>query len=245
MGDRGDGGVVEGKRQACNLLDTQSESLDQGVLGHVKDARIESLSVVVDLGDGHTVSEWRDVEHVQQCSLGRSDSSTTSNDLDVRNNLNGTSGNLGWDTESLEEGGLSGLHTGVAGLDNDVGGGVGTGTGGSGNSVRQDQVTDVLEVTGCENETNVSLDERSQLLELRLLRDDQSESTSDHRVLSHENGTGTSERVSNLVHLLRSDVVNVDNEDRGVGVKGLIEPDEPCLLCCSGSSHFGLDGCVL
>lgn len=68
------------------------------------------------------------------------------NELEVAGDFNGTTGNLGGDTESLEERGLSGFHTSVASGDPDVSGSDGTSPGGGSDTVGQNLVTDVLQV---------------------------------------------------------------------------------------------------
>jgi hypothetical protein len=135
--------------------------------------------------------------------------------LDLVGDFDGTTGDLGRDGQGLEERGLSGFHTGVSGWDEHIDWGESTGTSWSSDLVREDDLTDLLEITSGENETNVSPDEWHELLELREVGEDGSESTSDHGVLSHEDDTLASEGDTALVELLRADIVNVDNEDRG------------------------------
>lgn len=213
--DGGDGRVVEGKRDRSNLLDTGHEAADEEVLADIEHLGAEAVTLVVDLQNAHTVGERRDVEHVEQHRLGGTDTSTTGDDLDVRDDFDRTTGNLGGNTKSLEERGLAWLHTGVAGGNGNVGGGVGTGTSGGGNTVGQDGRAHILEVTGGEDETDVTLDVGHELLELGLLSEDQAQSAADHGVLAHQNDTLAAEGATDLVHLVGADVVDIDNEDRG------------------------------
>ncbi|KAI3488229.1 hypothetical protein L1887_47768 [Cichorium endivia] len=238
--DRGDGGVVERERDAGDLLDTQHKAVHQLVLGDVEDARLEALALVVDLHDRHTVREGRDVEHVEQRSLRGADTVAGIDDLDVRDDLDGTTGDLGGDTEGLEERGLTGLHTGVTGLDEDVLGSVGTSTGGGGNTVGQDEVTNILEVTRGEDETDVALEVGQQTLVVGVVTHEHAQSTTGHGVLAHQHNTLAAERLTDLVHLLRADIVDVDDEDRGVLLEQLGELVEPSLLGSTRhSTHFG------
>ena len=239
MHDRGDGGDADRERDGGDGLDTAGEAVDEGLLLDVEDGRGEDGAVVVDLDDLHTVGERRDVEHVQQGSLGSSDLVADSDDLNVVDNLDRSSGNLGGDTEGLEERGLSGLHTGVSGRDVDVNGGDGTSLGRGGDDVGDDDLSDVLEVTRGEDESDVALDVGEQLLELGEVGHDGSESSSDHRVLSHEDDTLASERLSDLVDLLGRDVVDVAEEDRGVLLDQSSQLGEVDFLLGSSSSHFG------
>ena len=71
--------------------------------------------MVVDLREAHSVGEWRDVEHVQQNCLRCANLGTGLNKLEISGDFNRTTSDLGWDTKSLEERGLSGFHTSVTG----------------------------------------------------------------------------------------------------------------------------------
>jgi hypothetical protein len=107
------GRVADGQRDGSDGGDGLGEGSKELLLGDVQDIGTEDLTILVDLGDGHTVGEGGDVEQVQQGSLGGTDLATGLNKLEVGDNFNGTTGNLGGDTESLEEGSLTGLHTSV------------------------------------------------------------------------------------------------------------------------------------
>jgi hypothetical protein len=135
--------------------------------------------------------------------------------VDVGDNLDGTTGNLGRDVKGLEERGLSGLHTGVTGGDDDVDGGDGTGLSRGSDLVLDDNVTDLLEVTGGEDETDVALDEGKETLEVGVVGEDETDRAADHGVLTHEDLSLATENLTDLVHLVGSDIVDVDDNDRG------------------------------
>jgi len=80
--------------------------------------------------------ERRDVEHVEEGSLRSIDLLSGRNKMDVRNDFNGTTGNLGRDVKSLEERSLSGFHTSVTSGDVDVVGRDSSSLGGSSHSNR-------------------------------------------------------------------------------------------------------------
>lgn len=147
VGSQGDGG---------NGGDGRGEGLEELALLNVEDAGSEGLTLVVDLGDTHTVGEGRDVQHVEESSLGSTNFATSLDELQIGGNFNGTTGDLGGDTESLEERGLAGLHTGVSGGDVDVGGGDGTSTSRGSDTVGQDLLAGLLEVTVGEDESDVA-----------------------------------------------------------------------------------------
>lgn len=214
-----DGGVADSQGDGGDGGHGLGEGSKELLLGDVEDIGTEDLTLLVDLGDGHTVGEGRDVQQVQQGSLGGTDLVAGLNELEVGDNFNGTTGNLGGDTESLEEGGLTGLHTSVTTGDPDIIGSDGTGLGGSGDTVGEDLLLDVLEVTVGEDETDVALDERLELLELRVLGDEALEGTANHGVLTHQHGSLATEGDTDLVHLLGRDIVNSNNEDGRVSVK--------------------------
>jgi hypothetical protein len=124
------------------------------------------------LTDAHTIGERRDVEHVKQGSLGGSDLATSLNELQIGRDFNGTTSNLGWDTESLEERGLSGFHTSITSGDEDIAWGNGTSTSGRSNLVGENLLTDILEVGIGEDKTDVALDVRKQAFVLGGLRNE-------------------------------------------------------------------------
>lgn len=154
--DRRQGGVVGGQGDGGNGGDGAGESLEELALLNVEDARVEGLALVIDLSNTHTVGEGRDVQHVEQGSLGSSDLAAGLDELQVSGNFDGTTGNLGRNTESLEERGLSGFHTSVTSGDENVGRGNGTGTGRGGDTVGENLLTGVLEVGVGEDETDVA-----------------------------------------------------------------------------------------
>jgi len=59
-------------------------------------------------GNGHTVGERRDVQHVEERGFGRTDLATGLDELQIGGDFNGATSNLGRNSESLEERGLSG-----------------------------------------------------------------------------------------------------------------------------------------
>lgn len=215
MYDGRKGGVVESERQHSNGGNTSREAVQELLLGDVENIGTEDVALVEDLHDGHTVREWRNVQHIEQCRLGRADTGTSSDDLDVGDNFNRTTGDLGRDTEGLEEGCLSGFHTGVSSRDRDILGRESTSTGGSSDLVGSDGVTDILEIARAKDETNVAADVGQETLKMGVLREDGTESTANHSVLAHHDDTLATEGDTNLVHLVRTDVVDIDDEDGG------------------------------
>ena len=150
------GREVNSQRDGGDGGDGAGESLQELGLLDVENGSSEGVAVVVDLVDTHTVCEGRDVQHVEQGSLRGTDLAASLNELEVGSDFDGTTGNLGGDTESLEERGLTRLHTSVTSGYEDIARSDGTSTSGGSNTVGQDLVTDMLEVTVGEDETDVT-----------------------------------------------------------------------------------------
>ena len=154
--NRGKSRVVGGQGDGGNGGNCRGEGLEKLALLNVEDAAGTGLTVVVDLGDTHTVREGRDVQHVEEGGLGGTDLVAGLNELEIGGDLNGTTGNLGRDTESLEERGLAGFHTSVSGRNVDIGRSNGTSTSRGSDAVGEDLLTGVLEITVGEDETDVT-----------------------------------------------------------------------------------------
>lgn len=215
VSDRDDSGVVEGQGDSGDGLDTFQEPVHQFGRLDVEDMRREDRAVVVDLNDLHTVREGRNVHHVEQSRFGGTDTVSSVDDLDVADNFDGTTGNLGGDTQSLEEGGLARFHTGVTSGDGDIDGSESTGTSGSSDGVAGNGCADVLEITGSEDEADVATDVGHETFVLGRFGEEDAKSAADHGVLAHQDDTGASEGDTDLMHLVRADVINVDDEDGG------------------------------
>lgn len=170
--DGGQGGEVDRQGDGSNSGNALSQSSEELLLTNVEDRGREGLTLVVHLRDTHTIGEGRDVQQVEQGSLGGADLVTAVDKLEVRGDFNGTTSNLGGDTESLEKRGLAGLHTSVSSGNPDIGGSDGTSTSRCGNLVGQDLVTNLLEVVVGEDETDIALDERQKTLVLGSIGDE-------------------------------------------------------------------------
>jgi hypothetical protein len=85
----------------------------------------------------------------------------------------------------------------------------------------------------------LTLDVGKKALVLRGVVDQALQSTADHGVLAHEDNTLTAEGLTDLVHLLRRDIVDGDDEDGLVVLKKRLE-----LLEVSGLELFRAPHCV-
>jgi hypothetical protein len=248
--NRWEGREIGSERDTSNGGDGAGESLEKLALLDVENAWRESVALVVNLSDAHTVREGRDVQHVEEGGLGGSDLVSGLDELQIGRNFDGTTSDLGWDTESLEERGLSGFHASVTSGDVDIGGRNGTSTGRSGNLVGEDLVTDGLEVTVGEDEPDVAFDEWKETFVLggignealdraadlesceSALRISSPYITSHHGVLAHQDDTLAAEGPSDFVHLLGADIVDADDEDRLVFFEETLKLIEVAGLVC-------------
>lgn len=177
--DRGQGGEVDGQGDGGNGGDGLGQGAEELLLANVENLGREGLALVVDLLDSQTVREGRDVHHVEQGGLGGTDLVAGLDELEIGGDFNGTTGNLGGDTEGLEEGRLAGLHAGVASGNPDIDGSDGTGTSRGGDTVGQKLVTDILEIAVGEDEADIALDEGQETLVLGSVVDEGLEGTAD------------------------------------------------------------------
>jgi hypothetical protein len=84
-----------------------------------------------------------------------------------------------------------------------------------------------------------TLDVGQKALVVRVVGDEALQRAADHGVLSHEDDTFTTERLTDLVHLLRRDIVDGDDEDALVLLEESLE-----LLEVSGLEFFRAPHCV-
>lgn len=213
MRNSGNSGVVDSHGDGSNVLDTGHQVFDQGRVFDVQNFGREQSTVIVDLSDGHTVGEGGDVQHVQKSSFGGTDFLTDFNQVDIRSNFDSTTSNLGGDTESLEERGLSGFHTSVTTGDEDITRGHSTGFSRSLNTVSNDLVTNGFHVTIGKDESNVSFNSGQEFFQIRVIFTQSTQDFTDHGVFTHQDDGFSTERLTNLVHLVGTDIVNAAEEN--------------------------------
>merc|ERR1719412_1464311 len=165
----GHGGVADLQAHSSHVGDTLHEGSLEVIVSDVEDLGVEDGAVVVDVLDHQAVRGGGDVQHVQEGGLGHADLVANGDQGHVGDNLDGTPGDLGGDGQGLEERGLLGAEAGVLGRDGDVYGGNGAGPGGSLDLVFEQQVADLVEVLGGEDESDVADDAGQDLLQLWVL----------------------------------------------------------------------------
>ena len=124
--------------------------------------------------------------------------------------FNGTLGNFGGDVQGLEERGLFGTKTSILGRHFDIKGSKGTSLGRGFDPVSHNHVPDGNKVFLGENKPYVSLDAVHQAFQFGVLGQVTADGLAHHGVLAHENNSMTSQRDTNLLHLLGTDIVSLD-----------------------------------
>jgi hypothetical protein len=97
----------------------------------------------------------------------------------------------------------------------DISGSQGTCASGGCDLVGCDNASDLIKVAKGEDEANVSTDVREEAFELRVVCDDRAQSTPDHGIFAHQDDTLAAKGDTNLVHLVGTDIVDIDDEDGG------------------------------
>merc|ERR1712000_638947 len=234
--DGWEGWVAGREGDGSDGRDGGGEGLEQLRLLDVENGGLEGLAVVVNLSNTHTVREGGDVQHVEQGGLGGTDLGASLDELEIRRDFDGTTGNLGGHTESLEERRLARFHTRVTGWDVDINWRNGTGTSWSSDTVGENLVTDLLQVLVGKDEADVAADVGEETLELGhgAVVDEGLNGAADHGVLAHQDDTLSTEGDADLVHLLGRDIVDGDDEDGLVSLKESLELIEVSGLCSFG-----------
>lgn len=229
---RGLGWVADLERNGSNVGGTGTELGEQDVGCDVKDRWWVDGTSFNDLQELDTVEERGDVHHVQELRFREADLVANRHNLGHVQDGNDTTNNLGWQVKSLEERGLLWAHAGWTVRDHDVDWGDDAGLGRGLNLVLGEDVSDVAGVHVGEAETNVALDV------LEHVGPDCfapglghiTKALSHQRVLTHEEFGSVSERVPDILHLLRPNVVDADDENLAELVSILLERLEVLLL---------------
>jgi len=155
-----------GKRDRSQVGDRSLEALQDVSRSDVEDFGSEDLTIFVDLLHMHLVSEGADLQLVEESGLGSLNLETSSDNLLVGNDFNLGLHDLGLDVQLLEEAGLLGVKTSRASTDPHIIGGDSTNLGGSFTGLVVKNLLDLREITICENDASVSLEELNDGIEL-------------------------------------------------------------------------------
>ena len=222
--------VTDLERDGGDVADTAHEAGAEIVVRDVQNGRVEDGAGVVDVANDEAVGERGDVQHVEQRGLGHADLVSLLDEVDIVDDLDGSLLDLGGDVERLEERGLLGAEPGVLGGHDDVQGRESTGLSGGPDLVGQEVVADGDELFLGEDEADVAPDVREQPLEVGVVLQVAPDGLAHHGVLAHEDDSLAAEGDADLLHLLRANIVGVDQEALGVLIEELNELGEVVRL---------------
>ncbi len=151
-------GVANLEREGSNVADTSQELGLQLAQVNLQDRGLVDGTILEDLQEDQPVREGRDVKHVQESGLGGTDLVTLLDQVDIIENFNGTTSDLGGDSKSLEEAGLLGTHASVAGGHPHIHGGNGTSLGRGLHLDGEDQLLDLTQIILGEDKADVATD---------------------------------------------------------------------------------------
>ncbi len=191
---------------------TLQEPLVQGFFSDVQHLGAVDAAVIIHLLDDQPIREGRDVgAHL----VSRFDQ------LNVAQDFNGSSGDLGGDSQSLEEEGLLWTKPGVLNRDGHLTQGDGTSAGSSGHFVCQQQIPDLSQILLGEDEAHVPTDVGKQPLQRRVVFQVATDGLSHHGVFAHEHDVLAPQAQTDGLHLLGADIVSPHDETLGVVIQQL------------------------
>src|SRR5690349_11284665 len=109
--------------------------------------------------------------------------------MNPADDLDSSSSDLSRDIEGLKERCFSGFHAGVSRLDEDIQRSESTSSSRGLNFIGYNRIANLLEVGICEDEADITLNVRKELLILRKFGDHHSDCATDHGILPHENNS--------------------------------------------------------
>ncbi|DAZ94567.1 TPA: hypothetical protein N0F65_004183 [Lagenidium giganteum] len=237
--DRRERWEANGKRHGGHVAETSDELGAQVLLGQVQHGRVEERAVVVHPLDDKTIREWTDVELLEEHGFGVADLVALLGDQHLGHDFNLTLLNLRGHLQSLEEGSLTRIATSWAWWDDDIDWGNSANTSRSWHLVRVDDFTDQVEVTVGEHEADVALDVWQHLLKwvAWVGLEEVVEHLAHEGVLAHQDISLAAQSHTDLLHLVRADIVNVHQEDLGVVLEESLELGKVFLLTFLRDAH--------
>jgi hypothetical protein len=159
--------------------------------------------------------------------------------VSIGGHLNLTTGNLGGDLKSLEEGSLSRITSSTSLRNNHINGGNSSNLGGSGTDVGLQTLTNFSEISMSADESTVSAAAGLELLDggSRVLLAKLTDALAHHGVLSHEDFSLATESLTSLLELTGTYIVNFDDEALGVRSEVALQGLEVFFLAFSGKMH--------
>mmetsp|Transcript_11008 Transcript_11008/g.23844 ORF Transcript_11008/g.23844 Transcript_11008/m.23844 type:complete len:326 (+) Transcript_11008:110-1087(+) len=232
-------GMSNGEGQGGEGLERLGEFGGKDIIGDVENLGVEEAAVVVDGLELETICEGGDLELLEESSLRGSNLVTLVDELDVVDDLNLTTGNLGCDLKGLEEGSLTRITTrGSLGNDHIARCNCPY-TGRSGTNVLLEDLTDLSKVAVGEDEADISAKDLDQSLlgGFGVLLNVLLEDLAHHRVFSHKDFALAAEALARLLKLVGSNIVNLDDKALGVSAEELLHAVEILGLAFGGERH--------
>ena len=156
MGERRHRGETSLEGDGTNAADSRKELGLEVILGNVENGGVEQGSIVVDGEEHETVREGLEVELLEKRGLGAANLFALFDELEVRDDLDLSAGNLGGHIKSLEPGRLAGVAAGGSSGDDDGALGNDACLRGGGDTVFVNNVAHVVEASIGEDEAGVA-----------------------------------------------------------------------------------------
>lgn len=227
--ERGLRGDSNSEGEGSEEADTTDELSAENILADVKDGAVEDRAVHKDLEELNTISEGKNVELLEQTSLGSTDLITLVDELELGNDFDLTLHDLSGDVEGLEPRGLSGVASSGSGGNKHILLGNLSSLGGGSLDVALDDGADLVEVLLDEDKTAVSDEVGGELADgvVGVLLNEGSDDLAHQGVLSHEHGgLMLAELLADLGELAGGNVVDTDDEDGLVRLEQLLHAAE-------------------
>ena len=226
------GGNTGAEGQTGEVGDTSGEGGFDGGVVELQVFGGEEHTLLPAANNFGVVEEGRDLELTKEGGDGGVDLVAGGEDLLVGEDSDGTLVDLGDDVEGLEEGGHGGLHTSVTGGDDDFDGGDGTDTGGGLNLELLEDGNELGDLHVGEAESDVTGEEVFTAEKLPHLLiggggvlgiSAEGDDLLLGGLLTDDDFGLTEELTTDLVHLLRGDVVELDEDHALIGVNEAVE----------------------
>lgn len=152
-------GVSSSEGEGSDVLDSLLKLGDKIAGIKVEDGLGEDGSVIIDLGDLHTVLEGLDVKLLEEGSFGSLDLLSLGADLEVFGDFDLSLDDLGGDVECVEEVDLGGIETSGTSRGGEIDGGDDSDSGFSGHLVGFDLDSELMDGGIAEDDCHLFLDE--------------------------------------------------------------------------------------
>jgi len=207
-----EGWVVKTEGEGGNVGNSSGEGLEEILWGGREELGVVDNTFVIDVGQLQSIGEWTKVKHLHEGGLGRTDTLTFLAEMDISQDFDATSGNLGGNVEGGEERGLGWLEGGDLLWDDNVLRSEDSSLGLGRNTGLQKLLTERGAVFLGENESDVVLDGREDGFPLWVVDQLVLDGLSHESVLSQEDGGTTTETSTDLLHVVGANVIDGNHD---------------------------------